>query len=113
MLTPWPLESSAQATCSFRETGWAAAAPVHKFCTPPPPPGRAQFSLKVETLNCTAWSSLQRWLPHCTSHIILIQEHHLRLGDEADRASSWAKVHGWQILLTPALSTPSGGTSAG
>eukprot|EP00959_Pyramimonas_sp_CCMP1952_P403916 8463804-Pyramimonas_sp.AAC.1 len=66
-----------------------------KFLSVPPCPACA-FQLAVETINCTAWSSIESW------------EHRLVSADDIAKAGQWALKRGWKARFAPALRTSEG-----
>ena len=82
-------------------------------CLSVPPCPACTFQLSVETVNCTSWSSIESWLVTATSHIVLVQEHHIVTDDDIAKAGQWAQQRGWKARFSPAIRTESGGTSGG
>ncbi len=74
--------------------------------------GDSAFSLVVETVNTTGWSSLKRRLMATDAHVLLAQETWVNQAAAAG-ASSWARRNGWRSIWSPAATTKRGGTAGG
>ena len=88
-----------------------AIAPSHPEVPEAPP--LEEFSLVVESINGNAWSSVKEWLPQCTAHVLLVQEHKLLAGDQVSRASQWCFSQGWKSVWAPCTLGEGGGPSSG
>eukprot|EP00972_Heterocapsa_arctica_P113275 16436226-Heterocapsa_arctica.AAC.1 len=74
--------------------------------------GSNTSSLKVVSINCTAWGTLKGIIESrvLTAEVVLVQEHHLAQ-DGCDTARKTALWHGWEADFIPARETGQGGTS--
>ncbi len=64
-------------------------------------PDVTHFSLRVETVNCTSWGPMCRYMMVARADLILCQEHHLGPSD-IPAASALALRLGWQAIFLPA-----------
>ncbi len=72
----------------------------------------ARYQLVVDTCNGTSWGSIARCLLQTRADLLLVQEHHLSLGQIA-AASQWAGRKGWQTVWTSAEQGEGTGWRAG
>ncbi len=77
-----------------------------------PGPGRRppeeEFRLEIECVNSTGWGPLSRRLASTSAHAIVAQETWV-LMDQVAGVSDWARRHGWEAVIAPAVLGPGGG----